>query len=153
MTAASLTRNTSMPQLDQLTLATIPIVPFFQNTALPPATSFVYRRQNRDYLITNWHVVTGKNTETGENLRLGAASASRASCSVANLPMVGPPISTATEAAAALPSSVMNARRLMSDMGLPTMRYQPANRRAFGLAHVQPAAGRPASPWGKPELF
>jgi len=34
------------------------------------------------------------------------------------------------------------------------MRYQRRRlARALSLPHLQPAAGRPASPWGKPEMF
>jgi hypothetical protein len=43
----------------------------------------------------------------------------------------------------------MNSRRLMSNIGsLPSAWAPPV-----GLPHVQPAAERPASPWGRPELF
>jgi hypothetical protein len=58
--------------LDELTLATVPIQSFFNDTPLSTATSFVYRRRDRDYLITNWHVVTGRNAITGDSLCLGA---------------------------------------------------------------------------------
>ena len=61
-----------MVTLDELTLATVPIKVFFEDTPLPAATSFVYRWRRRDYLITNWHVVTGRNAITGESLCLGA---------------------------------------------------------------------------------
>jgi hypothetical protein len=58
-------------------------------------------------------------------------------------------------AAAAPPSSAMNSRRFGSSMGTSSpMRYERRRlARALGLPHLQPAAGRPASPWGKPEMF
>src|SRR5436309_1330673 len=45
--------------------------------------------------------------------------------------------------AAAPPSSVMNSRRLMPNIGLPPP--------PVGLPHAQPAAEGPASPWGRPQ--
>jgi hypothetical protein len=47
---------------------------------------------------------------------------------------------------AAAPRSVMNSRRLMSDIGLPLALAPPV-----GFPHAQPALERPASPWGGPE--
>jgi hypothetical protein len=32
------------------------------------ATGFVWRRHHKNYLVTNWHVVTGRNAESGEAL-------------------------------------------------------------------------------------
>ena len=57
----------------QLSLTTVPVTPFFNSTALPPATSFVWKRRDTYYLITNWHVVTARICETGTNLLKGAA--------------------------------------------------------------------------------
>src|SRR5262249_60701820 len=37
--------------------------------------------------------------------------------------------------------------------GLPPLCVAPPTGRAHSLPHLQPAAGRPASPWGKPEMF
>jgi hypothetical protein len=36
---------------------------------------------------------------------------------------------------------------------LPCALSAPTTDRALGLPHAQPTAGRPASPWGRPELF
>ena len=41
--------------------------------ALSAAAGFVYRRRERLYLITNWHVVTALNAETGTHLHKGGA--------------------------------------------------------------------------------
>jgi hypothetical protein len=51
--------------------------------------------------------------------------------------------------AAALPRSVMNAPRLMSNIGAPSS----LGRRLASLSHTQSAAERPASPWDRPESF
>lgn len=32
------------------------------------ATGFIYQFNNKKFLITNWHVVTGVNSETGRNI-------------------------------------------------------------------------------------
>jgi hypothetical protein len=61
-----------MTSIDVLSLTTVPIHPFFNDVPLPHATAFVWKRNNRHYLVTNWHVVAARNTETGENLLCGA---------------------------------------------------------------------------------
>jgi hypothetical protein len=50
---------------------------------------------------------------------------------------------------------VMNCRRFMSSMGdfLPYALSARRPTRAVGFPAPQPATERPASPWGKPELF
>src|SRR5262249_12178352 len=55
---------------------------------------------------------------------------------------------------AAPPSSVMNERRFMSSIGdfLP-MAISAADWPVPSLPQLQPAAGPPASPWGRPEMF
>jgi hypothetical protein len=59
--------------LDRLSLSTVPISPFFDKTALPEATGFVWKRLDRYYLITNWHVATAKHAQSGMHLLKGAA--------------------------------------------------------------------------------
>ena len=44
--------------LDRLSLATIPIAPYFNDIPLACATGFVWKRRDRFYLITNWHVAS-----------------------------------------------------------------------------------------------
>src|SRR5262245_49632930 len=49
---------------------------------------------------------------------------------------------------------IMTSRRLMSSMRtFPPMRYQPVDWPVLSLPHLQPTAGRSASPWHKPEIF
>jgi len=38
-----------MTVIDSLSLATVPVIPFFNDMALNPATSFVYRRRENFY--------------------------------------------------------------------------------------------------------
>jgi Trypsin-like peptidase domain len=59
--------------LDRLSLSTVPISTFFNETALPEATGFVWKRRDHYYLITNLHVATAKHAQTDMNLLKGAA--------------------------------------------------------------------------------
>src|SRR5262249_52470798 len=62
-----------MTKVDPLTLTTVPIRAFFNDTEISQATGFVYSRRGSLYLITNWHVVTARNAKTGTHLHKGAA--------------------------------------------------------------------------------
>jgi hypothetical protein len=62
-----------MTKLDELSLTTVPIELFFREQLVSHATAFVWRLRSRCYLITNWHVVSGRHNTTGSNLhRCGA---------------------------------------------------------------------------------
>jgi hypothetical protein len=54
--------------VDGFSLATIPIVPLFNDTPLGNATGFVWLHEGQNFLVTNWHVVAGRNAETAEIL-------------------------------------------------------------------------------------
>ena len=54
--------------IDRLSLSTIPIVPFFNDRELAVATGFVWKRRERFYLITNWHVLSALSFFTKEHL-------------------------------------------------------------------------------------
>jgi Trypsin-like peptidase domain len=53
-------------QIDHLSLCTVPIFPFCYQHALAQATAFWYRRGDDPYLVTNWHVLSGRNPITGQ---------------------------------------------------------------------------------------
>jgi hypothetical protein len=55
--------------LDQLSLATLPITPLFEGTTLSQAPSFVWKRRDHHYLITNWHVASATHLFTKKPLR------------------------------------------------------------------------------------
>jgi hypothetical protein len=57
-----------MTTIDAYSLVTVPLEPMFNDTSLGVATGFIWKSGERFYLITNWHVVTGRNFLTGENL-------------------------------------------------------------------------------------
>lgn len=49
------------------------VEPYFQGLCLSRATGFICRTKRGPVLITNWHVVTGRNAQTEECLRRDAA--------------------------------------------------------------------------------
>jgi hypothetical protein len=54
-----------MTEIDQFSLTTVPIELFFNKTSLGHATAFVWKSvDNRYFLITNWHVVSGRDATT-----------------------------------------------------------------------------------------
>lgn len=61
------------PPVDLYSLATVPIEQFFNGTALGNATGFVWQTGSRYFLVTNWHVVTGRRFPRGQYLRKDAA--------------------------------------------------------------------------------
>jgi hypothetical protein len=69
-----------MTSLDRLSLASIPIAPFFNDTPLPHATGFVWKRWDSYYLITNWHVASAKHLFSKASLLKSAARPNRFDC-------------------------------------------------------------------------
>jgi hypothetical protein len=67
--------------LDRLSLSTVPITPFFNDLRLPEATGFVWKRRDRFYLITNWHVATATHIFTKQLLLKTGARPNRFRCS------------------------------------------------------------------------
>ena len=57
-----------MPEIDEYTRAAIPLQMRFDDTELSNATGFIWRRNGRSYLITNWHNLTGINPKTGAHI-------------------------------------------------------------------------------------
>lgn len=60
--------------VDQFSFSTIPVQQLVysaelgSSSELGTATSFVWKRNGQHYLITNWHVATCRNAQTGDNL-------------------------------------------------------------------------------------
>jgi hypothetical protein len=58
--------------IDRLSPCTIPLEQYFKDsqneTRLGQGTGFVWRAGKTDYLVTNWHVLSGRDFFTGENL-------------------------------------------------------------------------------------
>lgn len=55
-------------QIDEYSLATVPIEMYFGQQRLGIATAFLWRTAGPHFLITNWHNVTGRNPLTGQCL-------------------------------------------------------------------------------------
>jgi hypothetical protein len=53
-------------RVDYYNLCTVPLFPHFNDCALAAATGFWYQKDGQFYLATNWHVVSGRNTYTGQ---------------------------------------------------------------------------------------
>jgi hypothetical protein len=66
-----------MPSVDKYSVATVPLYQAFETTPLGLATGFVWEESGRPWLITNWHVVTGKDPFTGRHLSTTAAEPDR----------------------------------------------------------------------------
>jgi hypothetical protein len=54
-----------MTEIDAFSLTTVPIEQLANGTPMRSATAFVWKHRAQHYLITNWHVVTGRNAATG----------------------------------------------------------------------------------------
>ena len=50
-----------MTEIDAFSLTTVPVEQLANGTPMNSATAFVWKQGPQHYLITNWHVVTGKN--------------------------------------------------------------------------------------------
>jgi len=66
-----------MSSVDKYSIATVPLDQFFSTTHLGLATGFVWEEGGRPFLVTNWHVVSGKNPQTGKHLSATAAEPDR----------------------------------------------------------------------------
>lgn len=59
--------------LDPLSGSSLRVEPYFQQQALATATGFTITVEDRSYLVTNWHVVSGRDADTGVCLDRNAA--------------------------------------------------------------------------------
>ena len=55
-----------MTSIDSFSLCTVPLELLANGTSMGSATGFVWKLGEQNYLITNWHVVTGRNAQTGK---------------------------------------------------------------------------------------
>jgi hypothetical protein len=55
-----------MTKIDAFSLVTVPIEVRANGKTMGNATGFIWKRGAQHYLITNWHVVSGRNAQTGE---------------------------------------------------------------------------------------
>lgn len=66
--------------LDRLSLSTIPLTPHFNDRALPEATGFIWKRHDKFFLVTNWHVVTALHLFTKQHLLKGGSRPNKLRC-------------------------------------------------------------------------
>ncbi len=53
-------------RVDPLSARSLSLITSIGDTAIATATGFIVKHQNKHFLITNWHVVTGKDPSTGK---------------------------------------------------------------------------------------
>jgi hypothetical protein len=58
-----------MTNIDQFSLSTTPIELYFNNTILGTATGFVWNIAEKYYLVSNWHVLTGRAFPSGQYIK------------------------------------------------------------------------------------
>lgn len=63
---------------------------YFDNTYLYLGTAFVYKKKSKLYLVSNWHILSGRNSESGRPLSNTAGIPNRIKCKlVLNKPALG----------------------------------------------------------------
>jgi hypothetical protein len=55
-----------MNEIDAFSLTTVPVEQFANSQPMKSATAFVWKERAQHYLITNWHVITGRDAATGK---------------------------------------------------------------------------------------
>jgi Trypsin-like peptidase domain len=53
-------------EIDAFSLTTVPVQQLANGQPMKSATAFVWKERSQHYLITNWHVITGRNTVSGK---------------------------------------------------------------------------------------
>lgn len=56
-------------QIDRFSLVTAPLSLYYDNQHLSDATGFIWQNGGQNYLITNWHVASGRNARDGTSLQ------------------------------------------------------------------------------------
>jgi hypothetical protein len=62
-----------VPTIDEYSVAAIPIEMFFNSTPLSLGTAFLWEKEGKYWLITNWHNLSGRDPNTGKHLSPKAA--------------------------------------------------------------------------------
>jgi len=55
-----------MATIDRFSLCTVPLGLVANKTPMGVATGFIWKHPEKHYLVTNWHVITGRNARTGK---------------------------------------------------------------------------------------
>ncbi|MBR0899107.1 trypsin-like peptidase domain-containing protein [Bradyrhizobium tropiciagri] len=67
-----------MTKIDPFSLTTVPLELCANGNAVGNATGFVWKDREQHYLITNWHVVSGRNARTGDQTAIARPNMVRA---------------------------------------------------------------------------
>ncbi|WP_340317918.1 S1 family peptidase [Rhizorhabdus argentea] len=85
-------RNARQDGIDACSSVPLFLTPMFEQKPLGSATGFLWTLHGRHFLITNWHVVTGRNHETGKCLLDNAAIPDRIVVSFPRDERLAPPL-------------------------------------------------------------
>jgi Trypsin-like peptidase domain len=66
-----------MADVDPYSLAALPLEMLFDGTVLATGTGFIWEQRGRYFLVTNWHVMTGRHPQTGKHLSNHAGEPNR----------------------------------------------------------------------------
>lgn len=55
-----------MPTVDEYSVTALPLELFFDDLQIATATGFLYKSSNQTFLVSNWHVFSGRNAYTGQ---------------------------------------------------------------------------------------
>ena len=66
--------------IDRLSFSTVPVTALFNDRVLPEATAFIWKRREKYYLITNWHVVSAVNLFTRKLILEGGSRPNKLRC-------------------------------------------------------------------------
>lgn len=112
-----------MPGIARPSVASLLLGPQFQGQPLSTATGFVVLRDSRCFLITNWHVVTGRRTDNGAPLS----------------PTGGVPneLAVCHNQAGALGNWVVKVESLYTETGQPRWLEHPTHRRMVDVVALE----------------
>jgi len=66
-----------MATFHPLSRCTTPVEAYFNETSLGVSTGFFYKQNGQHYLVTNWHVLTGRDPVTGKHISKNAGEPNR----------------------------------------------------------------------------
>ena len=118
------------PIVDVHSLCTVPVETFFDGQSFATATAFVWERRTTVlddrhgfFLITNWHVVSGRNSRNGRHLKTHAGEPNTLKCLFCE---TGPSM-----------RKVSRDIRLRDDLGRPTWLVHPIHRNEVDVVAIE----------------
>ena len=68
MTDEARQHRVAMITLDEYSITALPLAQLCKRKAIGSATGFFYKREDRFFLVSNWHVFSGRDPYTGQSL-------------------------------------------------------------------------------------